>query len=200
MKEFFRLEPEDIYSAQEAGILAVQCPETANYHVMAETVIVEVVDDDGRACGEGKVGRLLVTDLTNFATPVIRYQIADYAEVGGVCACGRGLPVLRRIVGRERNLILMPDGTKRWPLTGYFHFRDIAPILQFQFVQTNRQVIEVNLVTARALMAGEEEALTKVIHQALVHPFTLLFKYHDGPLPRSASGKFEEFVCRIGQA
>ena len=44
----------------------------------------------------GEIGRLVVTRLHHFATPLLRYDIGDYAEVGDACPCGRGLPVLRR--------------------------------------------------------------------------------------------------------
>jgi phenylacetate-CoA ligase len=196
-RAYFGLEIEDTYSAQEAGVIALQCPDCGQYHVMAETVIVEVVDAAGRPCGPGEVGRALVTDVTNFASPIVRYEIGDYAEMGGTASCGRGLPTLGRILGRERNLILMPDGTRRWPLTGYHRFRAIAPILQFQFVQTGRETIEVNLVTARPLSEQEEAALRLVIAEALGYPFAIAFRYHEGALPRGENGKFEDFVCRV---
>lgn len=194
---FAGLDVEDLYSSEEAGIIAAQCPDCGRYHVMAETLIVEVVNDAGARCREGEVGKVLVSDLTNFATPVIRYEIGDYAEVGGTPACGRGLPVLNRIVGRERNLLVMPDGTKQWPLTGFYLFRKIAPVQQYQFVQIGRDTIEVNLVVPRSLDQKEEAALNEVMTRALGHPFRLVFRYTRDPLPRGPNGKFEDFVCRL---
>src|SRR6185295_7458220 len=38
----------DSYSSQEVGAIALQCPESGSYHVHAESLIVEVLDDDGR--------------------------------------------------------------------------------------------------------------------------------------------------------
>jgi phenylacetate-CoA ligase len=54
----------------------------------------------------------VVTPLHNFAMPLIRYAIGDYAEAGPPCACGRGLPVLARILGRARNLLTLPHGER----------------------------------------------------------------------------------------
>jgi phenylacetate-CoA ligase len=102
----------DMYTCQEAGYLALQCPDHPHYHVQSENVLLEVVDDQGLPCAPGEVGRVLVTSLNNFATPLIRYEIGDYAEVGAACSCGRGLPVLKRIMGRYRNLLTLPDGTR----------------------------------------------------------------------------------------
>jgi phenylacetate-CoA ligase len=164
---------------------------------MADALIVEGLDAAGRQSAPGDIGRVVVSNLGNFASPLIRYDIGDYAEVGNPPKCGRGLPVLQRIVGRSRNLLIMPDGRRQWPLTGYGSFREVAPVLQFQFVQTGRTAIEVRLVVSRSVTSEEENALRSVILAALGYPFTLAFKYHQEPLRRDPSGKFEEFICAI---
>ena len=185
----------DHYSSQEAGSIAIECPESGLYHVMAESVIVEVVDDQGRPCREGATGRVLVTDLHNFAMPIVRYEIGDYAEVAGPCPCGRGLPALKAILGRERNLILMPDGSRHWPLVGFHAYRDIAPVSQYQFIQHDRERIEVRLVMEAPMTQAQEAKLKDHMRKSLGHPFDLAFTYFPDSLPRAKSGKFEEFVC-----
>jgi phenylacetate-CoA ligase len=187
----------DLYSAQEVGYIALQCPRSGLYHVMAETMIVEVLDGEGRACRPGQTGRVVLTDLRNLATPLVRYAIGDHAEVGGVCSCGRSLPTLKRILGRERNLIAMPDGTRHWPLVGFHRFRELAPVVQYQLIQRSLEEVEVRLVVARPLTEGEEEALGTHIQASLGHPFALTFAYFECRLPVSGSGKFEEFVCLV---
>jgi phenylacetate-CoA ligase len=90
----------DLYAAEEAGCIALQCPDHEHYHVQSESVLVEVLDTKDRPCAPGTVGRVVVTTLQNFAMPLVRYDIGDLAEVGDPCPCGRGLPVLKRIAGR----------------------------------------------------------------------------------------------------
>ncbi len=197
IESFFGVAAHDNYSSQEMGVIAVQCPASRCYHVMSESLIVEVIDEHGQPCRAGEVGQVVVTDLHNFATPLIRYAIGDYAEVGRACPCGRGLPALNRIVGRERNLVVKPDGSRSWPLTGFRKFRSIAPIIQYQFVQHTVQSIEVRLVTERPLSNAEEEKLRAPILEALGYPFTLSFTYFDERLPVGKNGKFEEFLCLI---
>ena len=98
----------DIYSCEEAGYLALQCPEFNHYHVQAENVILEIVDEQGKPCAPGQIGQVLITTLHNYATPLIRYEVGDMAEFGEPCPCGRGLPVIRKIHGRKRNRLRLP--------------------------------------------------------------------------------------------
>ncbi len=193
----FALKTVDAYSAQEVGAIALQCPVSGLYHVQAESLIVEILDEEGVPCKEGEVGRVVITDLHNFATPIVRYEIRDYAEVGGACPCGRGLPTLKRILGRSRNMVTLPDGSRHWPSVGFHAFREIAPIRQYQAVQHTLDTVEMKLVVDVPLSPSQEELLRTVILDALGHPFTLRFSYHDAELPKTRGGKFEEFISLL---
>jgi phenylacetate-CoA ligase len=183
------------YSSQELGYMALQCPDCGQYHVQSESVVLEVLAEDRTPCSPGKIGRVVVTDLHNFAMPLIRYAIGDYAEVGDPCSAGRGLPTLRRVLGRRRNMIVFPDGRRHWPLTGFHRFGDVAPIRQYQFVQHTRDHIEVRLVADRPLSKSQRDDLSQIILGSFGYPFRLSLRELEGPLPRSPGGKFEEFVC-----
>jgi len=186
----------DSYSSHETGYIALQCPERGHYHVQSEAVIVEVLDEDGRACAPGEVGRVVVSDLHNFAMPLVRYEIGDYAEVGPPCACQRGLPVLTRIAGRTRNMLVLADGRRYWPPLGSRKFVDVVPVLQAQFVQKDYDLIEVRLVVDAPLTGEQENRLRQFILPGLPSGMQLMFKYCDS-IPRSAGGKFEDFVSEV---
>lgn len=186
----------DMYSCREAGYLALQCPAHEHYHVQAEGVYLELLDERGQPCAPGTLGRVVITVLHNFATPLIRYDIGDYAEAGEPCDCGRNLPVIRRIVGRVRNMLRLPDGSLRHPRFGEAQFGSIAPVRQFQVVQKTLQDIEVALVVARPLSAGEEMVLRALIVKNLKHAFNVSFVYCDD-IPRSAGGKYEDFRSEV---
>lgn len=187
----------DIYSAQEVGVVADQCPDNDHYHVPAETILVEVIDEAGEPCAPGQVGRVLVTPLFNYAMPLLRYELGDYAEVGPPCPCGRGLPVLTRILGRERNALLVaPTGERYWPAFGSRKFSEIAPIVQHQFVQKDAERIEARLVTERPLTLAEETTLRQHVLAKLPWPFQISFVYTDR-IARNAGGKFENFISEL---
>ncbi len=187
----------DMYSSQEAGLIALQCPASGLYHIQSESLIVEVLNDEGKPCEPGEIGRIVITDLHNFATPIIRYEIRDYAEVGPTCPCGRGLPTLSRIMGRRRNMVVFPDGQKHWPLIGAYRFREVADIRQYQAIQHSLSDVEIRLVVDAPLTQADESQLTALIHDALGHPFPLRFSYFDQELPKTQGGKFEEFISLV---
>ena len=187
----------DMYTCQEAGYLALQCPDHQHYHVQAENVYLEIVDANGMPCLPGEVGRVLITSLNNFATPLIRYEIGDLAVAGEACSCGRGLPVLTRVMGRYRNLLTLPDGRRLWPRLGYeSKLQDIAPIELMQMVQRKAEEIDVRLVMARHLTESEKEGLTSFIWKNLGHNFQLRFEYVD-TLRNPNNGKIEQFISLL---
>ncbi|HEY8015184.1 MAG TPA: hypothetical protein VIE35_05110 [Dongiaceae bacterium] len=196
-EEFFKARIFDCYSSGEVGLVALECPESGLYHIMAETALMEVLDENGRACGPGETGHLVLTDLSNFASPVIRYDIADYAECAEACPCGRGLPSLRRIVGRERNLLRRPDGQRYWPKLDVEGYREVAPVVEHQLLQHEIDLLEMKLVVEQPLTPKQEEDLAAAVNDAIGYPFRIRFTYFDGEIPRSASGKFEEFLCLL---
>ncbi len=186
----------DSYSAQELGMIALQCPDHPHYHVQSEGVMVEVLNGDDTPCGPGQSGRLVITDLHNFATPLIRYEIGDHAQVGEPCPCGRGLPVIKRILGRSRNLVTLPTGERYSQSFSLFKLGDIAPIRRVQLVQKTVEEIQIKVVADRELDDEEEKKLKKIITDGLGHAFALKLIYVDD-LPLAASGKFEEFVSEV---
>lgn len=195
-RDFASVNVVDMYTAVEAGYIALQCPGREHYHVQSENLYVEVLDRSGRRCAPGEIGRVVVTTLHNFATPLIRYDIGDYAEVGAPCPCGRGLPVLKRILGRVRNMLTLPGGERFWPVLGVNEFRRLAPVVQLQVVQLGLNDLEVRLVVARALSRDEEEAVAELIRANVHHPFRIAFRYL-AAIPRGPTGKFEEFMSLL---
>ena len=186
----------DSYSSQEMGFLAIQCPDHIHYHVQSESVLVEVLDDAGQPCRHGETGRVVATDLHNFAMPLIRYELGDYAQVGEPCSCGRTLPVLSRVLGRVRNMLTLPNGDRKWPLMGILDYCEIVPIRQYRVVQKSLEDIEVRLVPSRPVTREEEERFREITIRKLGYPFNIRFTYLD-EIPRDPSGKFEDFRSEV---
>jgi phenylacetate-CoA ligase len=191
----------DMYSSQEVGYIALQCPDRPDgdegYHVQAERLLVEILRDDGTPCAPGEIGRVVVTDLHNFATPFIRYEMGDYAEVGAPCACGRGLPTLKRVVGRRRGMLVYPDGRTAWPLFTVA-CREATRYRELQLVQETVDTLRVRVVPEPGFELDEDErrALAAALHKSFNHGFTVTFEIVE-QLGRTAAGKLEEFVSHV---
>jgi len=192
----WNVEVVDVYSANEAGYIALQCPQCEHYHVQSEGALVEVVDEHGEPCPAGGVGRVLITTLHNFAMPLIRYEVGDCAEVGENCPCGRGLPVLRRVMGRVRNMLRLPGGGSFWPGVPLNALTGLAPVRQFRVIQRTLTEIELQLVLDRELSAAEEEGLREALRVRLRYPFDVRVVRVDR-IERGPGHKFEDFVCQV---
>ncbi|MDP6706878.1 MAG: AMP-binding protein [Alphaproteobacteria bacterium] len=186
----------DNYSSEEFGILALQCPDHDHLHVMSERAIVEILNDDDQPCAPGEIGRVVVTGFLGYATPLIRYEIGDRAIAGAPCPCGRGLPVIECIIGRERQSVQLPSGERLFPVL------DAEPLLlksgvkQYQLVQTSTEEIDLNLVAEQPLAAEEEAEIVSHFQQNFRHPFTFRFNYVDA-IARGPGGKFLIFESAL---
>jgi phenylacetate-CoA ligase len=161
----------DGYGGRETGFVAHECPE-GGMHVAAEHVIVELVDEAGRAVGPGREGQIVVTQLENYAMPLIRYVTGDVGVWEGQdCGCGRSLPVLREVRGRQTDFVVTPDGTVRHALSLIYALRDLDIMEQFRIVQDREYGVTVEVVPANgwgAEMAGVVEGRVRQYLQAEV--------------------------------
>jgi phenylacetate-CoA ligase len=195
-REVWGVEIVDMYSTAETGYIALQCPDHPHYHVQSECALVEILDAAGQECGPGEVGTVVVTPLHNFAMPLLRYEVGDYAEVGGPCSCGRGLPIIKRVLGRAKHTLTLPSGAKRHAWLGTQQFADIGAIIQHQVVQRTLETLEVRLVVRRPLTAVEESLIRRILEKNLGYEFRVEFRYC-AEIPRAPSGKFFEFFSEL---
>lgn len=195
-REVFGCKIVDSYSCAEAGYLALQCPEREHFHVQSEGVLLEVLDDEGRQCGPGEVGRVVVTPLHNYAMPLIRYELGDRAEVGEPCPCGRGLPVLKRVVGRMADYVVGADGARRPVDQGFYKLAAIEPVREFQIVQRSAASIEARLVTSRALNERERDEVFAVLEREFGAGFMFSISPRER-IERTEAGKVRPFVSEV---
>lgn len=114
------------YGLREFGSWSAQsCSESPDrFHINTELVVCEILRTDGTPCAIGETGRVVLTDLHNFARPFIRYDTGDLAAaVIENCSCGRGFPQLGPIEGRSLDCLRTPSGAEISPaILGHFLF------------------------------------------------------------------------------
>ncbi|MCF8396347.1 MAG: hypothetical protein K9H06_20825 [Melioribacteraceae bacterium] len=99
----------DSYSC-EGNSTVFECPTHNGYHSAEEYGISEIIDQEGNPVTHG-IGKLISTDLWNLAHPFIRYDTQDLVEIDSEpCACGRSHLKIKRIIGRDNDILKMPNG------------------------------------------------------------------------------------------
>lgn len=141
----------DSYASVEFGFIACECPRHEGLHVFTWKVLVELLDEEGREVPDGQAGRVVVTDLFNRATPLIRYNgLGDYAIRKDLpCSCGRPLPLLARIEGRMVDSVILPNGQTVHPYSLTLALEDVPHLHKFQIRQERSDYIRVLLVKDR---------------------------------------------------
>lgn len=197
IEQGFGVPVRNTYSCAEAGYLASPCPEGHGLHVHAENVILEVLDDKGKPCTPGEVGQVFLTTLHNFQTPFIRYQIMDRAAMtNGRCACGRGLPLLTALLGKERPLLKLPDG-------GWYNSSRLAVIMrkvgglhQFRITQKAVDNYQVQVVPSQEWSAEHVEEMRTKIQEFCKHPVQVEVSTEPF-LERLPGGKLIDIVTEV---
>jgi phenylacetate-CoA ligase len=150
----------DQYASEELQMTAWQCPEKDGYHLDADSVVVQFVDDDGGEVAPEERGELVCTSLYNRAMPFIRYALGDMGVPSADrCTCGRAFPLMKLVEGRKDSVIVLRSGrvisalTLDWMMEFYRFCRDIY---QYRIVQKKISTLKV-LIRRKASAPGEGE-------------------------------------------
>jgi phenylacetate-CoA ligase len=185
----------DQYGSREMGILAHECAAHAGLHVMSPLHWIEVLPIEGSS-----LGRIVVTNLTNRAMPLLRYETGDLARWSThACACGCRWPVLEAIAGRQTDILVSPSG--KWIHGEFFThlFYPLEGIRQFQVIQLTRSDLQIRIAFVDGNPSRWEPCvsyLEKEIHARADPAFRLRFERVDSIAP-SASGKFRFTESRV---
>ena len=190
--EAFGAKIRGLYSSEEAGRIAHTCSTGRHYHVCADSILVEILDDDDRPCMPGQTGRVIVTPFYNTAQPFIRYDQGDLASWGKPCNCGIMLPVIEKIDGRRYHLFKSPDGTRFGRLISDYLRTDLGAEF-WQFAQVGINHIEVRYKPVSKRDLRREEILADVLMRDFLSGFKISYKIIKN-LPLTKSGKFIKYV------
>lgn len=188
----------DRFGASEIGPISAACPEyPAIHHQFAEIALVENLHPDSDVVLTSGSGRMVITPFYNYAMPLIRYENDDFIETSDVpCNCGRTLPVIRKIIGRRRNLFKFANGKVRWPSFDVPEFMPFLPAHQFQFIQTSRTHIKVLYVHDGSSREADADGMKNYMQGKLNETFDISIVKTDS-IPKLASEKFEDCISLV---
>jgi phenylacetate-CoA ligase len=187
----------NFYGSREINNLAVECPARQGLHTNALTRYIEVVDDAGNLLPPGVPGRLLLTDLTNYFMPFLRYEIEDVGSWSGVpCTCGRPFPLLAKIWGRSSDFVVTPGGKLIHSVYFTHLFYDMPEVALFQINQKDLRDIHAYLVLRPGVREYPAELLRGRLRQAFGPEVT--FDVQVVPkIERPPSGKHRFIVSSV---
>lgn len=155
------------YGSREVMLMASECERHSGLHVHADHLVLETVAADGRVV-TGQSGEVLVTDLSNFGMPMVRYANGDRATASAdACSCGRALPMLSSVDGRVLETIVTPDG-RILPGEFFVHaMLDFPGVQQFVVVQTAVDAVELQLVAQPPIGDAVRDALRERLQRTV---------------------------------
>ncbi len=187
------------YGGRDAGFIAHDCP-WGGMHISAEDIIVEIVDEEGRALPVGVSGEIVVTHMATADFPFVRYRTGDVGVLDNEeCECGRRLPMLKEIQGRTTDFVVAADGTVMHGLALVYIVRDLPGVAQFKIVQESLDLTRVLLVTNDSLTA-ESSATIEQGFKARLGTNVRIVVEQVGEIPPEKSGKFRYVVSRVTPA
>lgn len=180
----------DRYGSHESGsVVAAECP-LGNRHLFQDFCYVEILAN-GQPAAAGEPGEVVTTPLYAYGMPLIRFRVGDVAVLDEAeCACGRGLPLMRDIVGRVTSLFTLPSG--RLLYGGVFRhlvLKDMLSVRRLQVHQYSKEKIEVILERGE----GFDDSVVPVVRERCLkllagEPVELVITVTD-EIPTTASGK-----------
>ncbi|MGD6831740.1 phenylacetate--CoA ligase family protein [Sutcliffiella halmapala] len=194
------------YGSREVADMACDCEKHEGLHVSLGTHHVELVKADGSVASPGETGEVIVTSLTNFAMPLLRYKIGDLAVWSDKqCSCGRGLPLFKEITGRTTDVFVREDGGIVDP-TYFIHIVGVVLfdewIKKFQVIQEEKSLVKILIV----LKDNTEDPMTKYktsldqmiekIQLVMGNQCRVKIEFTDD-IPPAPSGKYRYTISKV---
>ncbi len=164
-RKVFNCDTFSYYSTWEVFDIAAECPRHTGHHIAAEDIIVEIADASGNPVPAGTTGRILLTNLHNYAMPFIRYDVGDTASLSEApCPCGRsGLPLLVDLNGRADIVIRTRNGKQIPGRALPAQFLANLGISQYQIIQESYEELCFNLVFNNGKLPEKPDLITREI-------------------------------------
>lgn len=158
----------ETYTSTEGGLVAWQCTHSSRWHIAETNVLCEIVDDHGLPTTG--LGHIVITDLTNNATPILRYRgLGDLARwEPEPCPCGSSARSIRHLEGRSAAMLRSHAVTLISPYVVINAIEDVPGLAQYQIVQKQPGMLEVRVVAdADASRNRVEKGVQNALEAAL---------------------------------
>lgn len=181
------------YGASELDLIAFENPK-GEWQVNAETLFVEILDENNKVLPYGEEGRIVITSLFNKANPFIRYEIGDIGILDEKSTPQK--PILKKLIGRTNDVAILPSGKKSPGLTFYYVTKSIIEddgnVKEFIIKQTHLDTFEIEYVAENELNSEQIQKILKAISLYLEPNLNFTFTRKQ-VLERTNRGKLKQF-------
>jgi phenylacetate-CoA ligase len=193
LERVFRAPVFNRYGSSEVGLVAYECDRHQALHLNLPDNYVECVGPDVYT----EPGELLITQLNNYSMPLIRYQIDDLAVMEReTCACGRGAPSIRQVVGRVGVTVSSASGALIHAYYFEILIRKVPGVREFQLVQENLRHLRVLVVAGPGFALEAFEPFRANVRRMMGDDCSMTVELVDR-IPPGPSGKAPMVVSKV---
>ena len=193
MEKQFGIPVVNEYGASELDLIAFQNLD-GEWQVNAETLFVEILDENNKPVANGTEGKVVITSLYNKAHPFIRYDIGDIGILDEKSTIEN--PILKKLIGRTNDIAVLPSGKKSPGLTFYYVTKSIIEddgnVKEFIIKQTKIDAFEIDYVSEVELTSPQIDKIKQAIDLYLEPNLDFTFNRKES-LQRTARGKLKQF-------
>ncbi len=184
----------DFYGGRDAPSIAMECCYHNGLHIMSENTIIEVIDDNGRLIKEGE-GNIAITQLHNYAMPLLRYLNGDRVRITQrECGCGRKLPIIDEVIGRSFDIIEFPNGNRVMGTFWTLLLRSQPGIDRFSVIQKTASKLDILYMAKDKISDRSQDYFANEIRKKSGPDVEIKF-IHTTIMPPYAGGK-HKFVVK----
>jgi len=194
----------DSYGHMERTVAICECP-YGGFHINPEYGVLELMDRRPLPSGTTEPGtrrfsaRVMGTSLHNRSMPLLRYEVNDIVEVeetATACSCGRAMPRVSRVNGRQEDVITTPDG--RIIPTLFVVFNEVPGISLGQLVQVEPARLVIRIVPSHEYTRQSETVLLAYVRRFVGSSVRVDVEYLSADALRATtSGKFRTVISAV---
>ncbi|MBO6605406.1 phenylacetate--CoA ligase family protein [Psychroserpens sp.] len=185
------------YGASELDLIAFENPQN-EWQLNSETLFIEILDEKNNPVPDGTEGRIVITSLYNKAHPFIRYDIGDIGIKSKSSTIQQ--PILKKLIGRTNDLVILPSGKKAAGLTFYYITKriieDDGNVKEFVIEQQTKEKFHIRYVSDCELTKAQMNNITQQVEIYLESGLVIAYE-RCARLDRSNRGKLKQFSSKV---
>lgn len=193
----------DQCGCNDGGENLCECKEHSGYHIGVERAIHEFIGESNEPVSNNETGNIILTDLCNYAMPLIRYDAGDIGiPTDDICTCGRGLPLVKSIMGRSVEKIILPNGISipGLTITDIFDSEEtvIDKIIEYQIIQEKINEFTIYIVKNKNYDDDTSKKIAKYFEDYMGIPLKIKFNFPRS-IPRTEANKRKIVISKVNK-